>query len=118
MLKPSSVFRTSMSSQSEGNVAQSGFARLTRSPVTCVASATVSRFVGVGWNACVFASAVAGKTRTSAATARARRRVAMRKYLPDGGRSCRGRRYSRLDSRVNVDRYDRRVERAVHDRGG
>ena len=41
MLNPSRVSRTSMSAQSEGWVAQSGFGRSTRSPVICVSSRTV-----------------------------------------------------------------------------
>ncbi|TME70786.1 MAG: hypothetical protein E6I48_14605 [Chloroflexi bacterium] len=41
MLNPSSVSRTSMSAQSDGWMAQSGFGRSTRRPVICVPSCTV-----------------------------------------------------------------------------
>ena len=41
MLNPSSVLSTSISAQSDGRTAQSGFARSTRRPVACVASSDV-----------------------------------------------------------------------------
>ena len=47
-LKPSSVLRTSMSAQSDGRTAQSGFGRLTRSPVFCDQSNVVQRLLGKG----------------------------------------------------------------------
>ena len=47
-LKPSSVFSTSMSAQSDGRTAQSGFGRLTRTPVGCDQSGAVQRSLGYG----------------------------------------------------------------------
>jgi hypothetical protein len=47
-LKPSSVLRTSMSAQSDGRTAQSGFGRSTRSPVGCVQSIAAQRLLGNG----------------------------------------------------------------------
>ena len=47
-LKPSSVLRTSMSAQSDGRTAQSGFGRLTRRPVFCDQSNVVQRLLGNG----------------------------------------------------------------------
>src|SRR5438876_7430830 len=48
-LKPSSEFRTAMSSQSDGRVVQSpGVGRLIRIPVRWLASATVKRLLGKG----------------------------------------------------------------------
>ena len=60
MLNPSSVLRTETSSQRRALAAQFGSGRSTRSPVSCVESATVSRLVGVGWPADVPAKAAAG----------------------------------------------------------
>src|SRR5439155_6236581 len=51
MLKPSRVLSTASSAQSLGNVAHGGSGTLTRRAVTCVLSATGSRFVGNGWGA-------------------------------------------------------------------
>ena len=48
MLKPSSVLRTSMSAQSDGRTAQSGFGRLTRRPVFCDQSNVVQLLLGNG----------------------------------------------------------------------
>ena len=50
-LKPSSVLRTSMSAQSDGRAAQSGFGRSTRRPVSWVRSEVVKRLLGNGWPA-------------------------------------------------------------------
>ena len=47
-LKPSSVLRTSMSWQSDGRAAQSGFGRSTRRPVGCDQSTAVQRSLGNG----------------------------------------------------------------------
>ena len=47
-LKPSSVLRTSMSAQSDGRAAQSGFGRSTRRPVCCDQSTVVQRSLGNG----------------------------------------------------------------------
>src|SRR5206468_13010964 len=75
MLKPSSVSRTAVSAQSDGRVVQSGRGRSTRRPVSCVASGTVSRFVGNGCPADVSPRAAAGNASTRAASAAARRIV-------------------------------------------
>ena len=58
--------------------AQFGCGRSTRSPCICVASATVSRLVGVGWPADVAAKAVAGNASTRATTRIARPTVLTR----------------------------------------
>ena len=71
MLKPSSVLRTSISAQSDGLTAQSGFGRSTRRPVTCVRSQVVKRLLGNGWPALTAASAVPGTTSESAIRAAA-----------------------------------------------
>ncbi len=47
-LKPSSVLSTSMSAQSDGRTAQSGFGRSTRRPVFCEKSKSVQRLLGNG----------------------------------------------------------------------
>ena len=47
-LKPSSVFSTSMSAQSDGRTPQSGFGSLTRRPVSCDQSNVVQRLLGNG----------------------------------------------------------------------
>src|SRR5438067_11161355 len=101
MLKPSSVSSTATSAQSDGNDAQFGVGRLTRRPVTCVASLTVLRLLGNGWSACVFANAVAGNASTIAAITTARTMWGMRVTLSARGELSR-RRYSGLDSRVHL----------------
>src|SRR5207247_10968532 len=75
-------------------------ARRATSGAPCVASATVSRFVGNGCSACVFGNAVADNASPIAASATARRRLGMRLYPLVPGKLTR-RRYSSLDSRVN-----------------
>ncbi len=81
MLNPSSWSRTSTSAQSLGRAPQSGFGRLTRKPVSCVESVTVSRFVGNGWPALTAATATPGRT-SAAAKVRSAARKIMRMKLP------------------------------------
>ena len=65
-LKPSSVFSTATSSQSQGRAVQSGCGRSTRRPVSRVESGAVSRSLGDGAPAPVAASAAPGQASTRA----------------------------------------------------
>ena len=86
MLKPSSVFSTASSAQSDGRAVQDGNGRFTRRPVNCEWSRTVSRLVGNGCSPDVPANAAAGNASTIATTAIARRKtgIARTPFVPPG----------------------------------